>query len=176
MKKRDLPVKAGSKLAQKIEPDLIDMVTNAYASVGGNPKIQAPGDLSAEYPNWVVTDIDDEPDVDLFIAGQPQNGKTKIGASATDGSPEAKARMQQLKKQLLNNGWWGEVSDAPAHIALNKLKIKPVEDEKKVRALLGNKKITWHGAHPEGKFPGTYGWYSRMIGDTPHAKIIVGDV
>ncbi len=41
---------------------------------------------------------------------------------------------------------------------------------------MGKVHNTWHGEHPEGKFPGTKGWYTRKIGGIPHAKIIVGDV
>lgn len=174
-KHKDTYVTAGDPIADEIEPELVDMVTKSYAKVGGNPKIKKAGDVSAEYPNWIVADIDDDPDVDVFIGGRPSHGM-KLGVTATDGSGEAKAYITNLKKKLFNNGWWAEVSDAPAHIALNKLGIKPVEDEKKVRALLGDKKIEWHGEHPEGKFPGTAGWYTRDIGGTPHAKIIVGDV
>lgn len=176
VKHKNVNVKAGTNLAKRIEPDLVDMVTTSYEKVGGNPKIKSPGDLSAEYPEWTVADVDDDPEPDALVAGKPHPAGTKMAAAATDGSSVAKAQLMNIKKQLYKNGWWGEVSDAPAHIAMNKLGIKPVEDEKKVRKLLGDKDITWHGEHPEGKFPGTKGWYTRDIGGTPHAKIIVGDV
>ena len=108
VKNRDVNVVGGSKLAQKIEPELVDMVVNAYASSGGNPKISNPGDLSKEYPNWVVADVDDDPEPDVVVAGrQSEFGPgMKIGASATDGSPAAKAYMTQLKKRLLTTGGW----------------------------------------------------------------------
>lgn len=176
VKDKSVHVKAGSKLADRIEPELVDMVSTSYAPVGGNPYIQAPGDISAEYPDWIVIDTDDDPEPDVFVGGSPRSGTMKLGVTATDGSPVAKSRLTQLKKKLFHNGWWAEVSDAPAHIALNKLHIKPIEDEHKVRSLLAGKKITWYGDHPEGKFPGTHGWYVRDIGGSPHAKIIVGDV
>lgn len=176
VKNKSVHVNAGSKIAKRIEPTLLDMVKTSYEKIGGNPKVQYLGDLGDEYPNWVVADVDEDPDVDCLVAGKTTPAGPKMAASATDGSPAAKATVMSIKKQLYKNGWWGEVSDAPAHIALNKLGIKPVEDEKKVRALLGGKEITWHGEHPEGKFPGTHGWYSRDIGGTVHAKIIVGDV
>lgn len=175
-KGEDIYLHPSDAMAHDIEKDLFDMVTTSYAKVGGNPKIQKPSDIGAEYEDWIVADIDDDPDPDIFVAGNPRNGKMKLGVTATDGTPEAKAHLMQLKKKLLNNGAWAEVSDAPAHIALNKLGIKPVEDEQKVRDLLGGKEIQWHGDHPEGKFPGTHGWYSRAIGGQMHAKIIVGDV
>lgn len=174
-KNRDVFVHAGSKLADEIEPELTDMVKSSYASIGGNPKINKVGDLSSEYPDWVVADTDDDPDVDVFIAGRSTLAGEKMAVMATDGSSIAKTHLLQMQRNLYHDGWWAEVSGAPAHIALNKLHIKSVEEEAKVRALLG-KEITWFGEHPEGKFPGTYGWYARDIGGHQHAKIIVGDV
>lgn len=153
---------AGSELAKQFEPDIFDMVVQTYAKMGGNLKIKKPEDVSSEYSDWIVADIDDDSDPDIFVGGNPRRGGMKLGVTATDGSAAAKSYMQNLKKQLFNNGWWVEVSDAPAHIALNKLGIKPIEDEQKVRQLLDDKKITWYGDHPEGKFPGT--------------QIIVGDI
>ena len=176
VKNKDVNVKAGSALAKKIEPEIVDMVKTSYASAGGNPKLNNPGDVSIEYPDWIVADIDDDPEPDEFVGGSPRAGGMKLGASATDGTAKAKMHMLYLKRKLFNNGWWAEVSAAPAHIALNKLGVKPVEDQRKVKALLGDKDIIWHGEHPEGKFPGTFGWYSRDISGHMHAKIIVGDV
>lgn len=166
---------AGTALADELEPDLVDMIQTSYAKAGGNPKINKVGDISAEYPDWVLMDIDEDPEVDVALFGRPTKFGPKLGASATDGTQVAKDAMTKLKGDLLRNGWWAEVSGAPAHIALNKLKMMPIEDKEAVIDLLDGKKIEWHGEHPEGKFPGTFGWYSRDIGGTKHAKIIVGN-
>jgi hypothetical protein len=176
VKNKTVHLHAGEELANENEPDLVDMIKTSYAKVGGHPKINNVGDLSSEYPDWVVIDIDDDPEADVGVFGKPDKKGMKLGASATDGTPLAKQAMNHLKSQLFTNGWWAEVSDAPAHIAINKLGLKPVDSEEYVRELLNGKEIVWHGEHPEGKFPGTHGWYSRMIGDKSHAKIIVGDV
>lgn len=176
VKNADVSVKSGSTLANKIEPELIDMTKISYAPVGGHPKINNVGDLSSQYSDWYVADVDADPEPDLYVAGSQKFDGIKLGSMATDGSLEAKVWLNKLQKQLYTNGWWAEVSDAPAHIALNKLGIVPVEDEHKVRSLLGDKEIVWHGEHPEGKFAGTKGWYSRNIGGKQHAKIIIGDV
>lgn len=175
-KNKTVHLHAGEEMAGANEPDLIDMIRTSYAYVGGHPKLNSVGDLSREYPDWVVLDIDDDPEIDVGIFGSPNKKGMKLGASATDGTLTAKQAMNNLKMQLFTNGWWAEVSDAPAHIALNKLGLKPIDDEEYVKELLVGKDIKWHGEHPEGKFPGTYGWYTRDIGGTPHAKIIVGDV
>lgn len=176
VKNKTVHLHAGEEMADANEPDLIDMIKTSYAKVGGHPKLQNVGDLSSEYPDWVVIDIDDDPEVDVGAFGRSNAKGMKLGASATDGTAAAKAAMNNLKRQLMTNGWWAETSGAPTHIAINKLGLKPLEDEQMVRDLLAGKDIEWHGEHPEGLFPGTKGWYSRKIGDVSHAKIIVGDV
>lgn len=175
-KNKTVHLHAGEEMATANEPDLVDMIKTSYTKVGGHPKIKAVGDLSSEYSDWIVLDIDEDPEADLGVFGNPNKKGMKLGAAATDGTSNAKLALQNLKQQLLTNGWWAEVSDAPAHIAMNKLGLKPIENEQYVRELLAGKEIEWHGEHPEGKFPGTFGWYTRKIGGEPHAKIIVGDV
>ena len=176
VKNKAVHVNAGSKIADENEQDVFDMIQTSYAAVGGNPKIRTSSDVSSEYEEWYLADVDEDPEADLALLGNKSSVGHKIGASATDGTPTAKQFMIQLKNDLMKNGWWAEVSDAPAHIAINKLGLKPVTSEDMVRALLRGKNITWHGEHPEGKFPGTTGWYSRDIGGERHVKTIVGDV
>lgn len=163
-------------LARNVYDDVQDIVTNAYAKIGGHAKANDAVVLADEYPDWFVADTDAEPDVNVFVGGSPRAGKEKLGVSGSDGSPEAKQFLLNLKKRLLTHGWWAEVSGATAHIAINKQHIPYVTDEQTVRKLLPGKQIIWHGEHPDGLFPGTYGWYSRVIGGHEHAKIIVGDV
>jgi hypothetical protein len=174
---KNMPVKtfAGSKIADDNESDLVDIIKTSYEKVGGNPYISKSGDISARYSDWVLMDTDEDPEVDVALFGKPAKSGIKLGAMATDGTSVAKQAVLELQGQLYRNGWWAEVSDAPAHIAINKLKLFPIEDEEAVRELLG-KDIEWYGEHPEGKFPGTNGWYSRIIGGTPHIKTIVGNV
>lgn len=163
-------------LARNICDDVQDIVTSAYAKIGGHAKATSAAALADEYPDWFVADTDAEPDVDVFIGGSPRAGKEKLGVSGSDGSPESKQFLLNLKKRLLTHGWWAEVSGATAHIAINKQNIPFVSSERKVRSLLPDKDITWYGEHPDGLFPGTDGWYSRSIGGQQHTKIIVGDV
>lgn len=174
IKNQAIKTQAYSQLAKDIENDLFDMIKTSYASVGGNAKIKKVDDISNEYPEWVLMDVDEDPEADVAFFGRPTNFGTKLGASATDGTSVAKEASIQLRGELLRNGWWAEVSDAPAHIALNKLKMLPIEDREAVVELLSGKDIEWHGEHPQGKFPGTYGWYTRDIGGEKHTKIIVG--
>lgn len=169
-------LRSHERLAHSIHDDVQNIVTNAYAKIGGHAKTNTATALADEYPDWFVADTDAEPDVDVFIGGSPRAGKEKLGVSGSDGSPEAKQFLLNLKKRLLTHGWWAEVSGATAHIAINKQHIPFVNSEHKVRSLLPGKDITWHGEHPDGLFPGTDGWYSRSIGGQQHVKIIVGDI
>ena len=51
-----------------------------------------------------------------------------------------------------------------------------VDDPEKVQKILGpSKLIKWLGPHPEGKYPGINGWYTRTIsGHEDELKIMLG--
>lgn len=176
IKNKDYEISSKSRLASEIKDDVFNIVKKSYEKIGGNAKVSSPDDLTAEYDDWIVADTDEDPDIDVFVGGNKRGPGMKLGVSATDGTPEAKDHMMKLKKRLFNNGWWAETSGAAAHIAINKLRVPTVTDEKTVKKLLGGKRVTWYGEHPRGEFPNTYGWYSRDIGGHEHVKIIVGDV
>jgi hypothetical protein len=176
IKNVDVRAMSHEPLAKRAWDDVERMVTQAYASIGGNSKAQTAAAIAAEYPHWILADIDDDPDVDVFVGTQLSGGREKICIAATDGSTRAKMYLLRLQQRLIDDGCWMEVSGAPAHILLTKLHSAYVHDERKARALLQGKDITWYGEHPEGLFPGTDGWYSRQIGGHEHVKIIVGGV
>lgn len=177
-KKNDtVQLAAGDEIAKRIEDDIFDMITHSYAKIGGNATISSPADLG-QYPEWYVSDIDEDPEADVAVLGKQKSGNLKIAASATDGTSAAKEKANKIKQQLYNGGAWSEASDAVAHIAIRKLGIPTVKDEQRARELLG-KDIEWHGEHPndpDGRWRGTFGWYTRDIGGHPHTKIIVGNV
>jgi len=176
VKHKDYEISSRSDAADEIKHDVFQIIKKSYDKIGGHSKISSPDDIKSEYDDWIVADTDEDPDIDVFVGGNKRGSGMKLGASATDGSAEAKNHMLKLKKKLFSNGWWAETSGAAAHIAINKLGVPTVTDEKTVKKLLGDKQITWHGQHPHGEFSNTYGWYSRNIGGHEHIKIIVGDV
>jgi len=167
---------AGTPKADILEPDIFQMISKAYEPIGGHVRITSRANVGNEYPEWGVADIDEDPEPDVVIVGKHSDaGGMKIGATATDGTLLAKSFMNIYKKELLTNGgWWGEVSGAPAHIAINNLGIAYVNDKAHAERLL-NQKVKWHGSHPDGKFRGVEGWYSRNINGHEYIKIIVGD-
>lgn len=180
IKNKTVVVDPNSKIGQDVVGDVFDMIQKSYAKIGGHAKIRSPADIATEYPIWHLADVDDdpEPDVARLSSQSSTTGGLKGGVIATDGSAEAKAYLMQMLKVFYSTpGNWSEVSGAMANILIKKLGFKPIDDEKRVRELLGGKEITWHGAeNPEGDNLGVTGWYTRKIGGVPHAKIIVGNV
>lgn len=177
-KKNDSVTMSGDELSPELINKLFGMIQTSYAKVGGNAKIKTPADVTGEYEKFLMADVDDDPEPDLFIGYNTKNGKPKLGVTGTDGETNSKVALLALQQQFFNNDGYAEVSDAPAHIAINKLNIPYCSDEDKVRKLLG-KQITWHGEHPDdptGRWKGINGWYSRDIGGHSHTKIIVGSV
>lgn len=169
-----------SKMGKDVTDDVFDMIQKSYDKIGGHAKIRKPEDIAASYPIWDLADVDKdpEPDVAELSTQSSTTGGLKGGAIATDGSPEAKTHLMHFLKDFYNTpGNWGEVSGAMANILIKKLGFTPIEDEKIVKKLLGNKQIIWYGANnPSGNNLGVSGWYSRQIGDHDHVKIIVGNV
>ena len=56
--------------------------------------------------------------------------------------------------------------------------VPAVQSKEEVESLLG-KPVEWIGTHPEQKYADRYGpeyqaWYSRVIGGSPHMKILLG--
>jgi len=179
-------VKPGDPLRTTISQELFDIVTQTYAPIGGHYKIQQPSDLGEEYEYWVVADVDEDPEADVGLFGNPRKGGTKLGAAGNDGSKVAKDAYKNYSTTLRKGGtiggvgnWWGEVGDKPAY-AMIKRGAPAIESEEKVRELIGDKnQFQWHGKHPDPDAPDVFkqvnGWYSRKIGPHVHLKIILGN-
>ncbi len=156
-----------------IAREAIAMLDSSYRAIGGNATFRTASDL-----------CDDEYDaVELLLSGDRLRAvriskTTPFGvkgvAIATDGSDVARSSMKQKTMNWYRQpGQYGEVSGAVAALAL-KANSPVVTDPETVERVLG-KRVLWHGAHPDGEFPGTFGWYTRTIGGHPHVKILVGN-
>lgn len=159
-----------------IDKDVYDIIDQAYANIGGHPKINSVGD-TRRYTNWAVADVDDDPEVDVAFLGKPESGGIKAGAFGTDGTPKASEKWRSSWQEISDKGWWSEVSGAPAHVLIKKLGSPFVDDEETARSILSGDEIEWYGAHPTEpeKWQGIEGWYGRNIGGHKHTKIIVGN-
>ena len=159
-----------------VTQDIYDLITKTYAPIGGYVDFSKPGDLPSDFTNWIIVDIDKDPDVDVVRFGKKGPGGLKMTGSATDGSSAAKKIMLNKTAKMLNQkGNYGEVSDAIAHVLLTRHKVPVVSDEEHVKKLLPGKKIKWLGENPNGKYPGVVGWYERVLtGAGKKIKIMVG--
>jgi hypothetical protein len=159
-----------------VTKDIYDIITKTYASIGGYVDFSKPGDLPSDFTDWIINDIDDDPEVDAVRFAKKGPGGMKFAGSATDGTAAAKKIMlNKTAKMLKQKGNYGEVSDAIAHVLLTRYDIPVVSDEEQVKKLLPGKKIKWIGENPNGKYPGVNGWYERVLtGAGKHMKIMVG--
>lgn len=160
----------------EIYEELFDIIDSSYSYIGGHANYSSAKAIANdnEVTVFALIDLDDDPEVDAARLSKLTNFGLKAVASATDGSQPAKAALKdRIGFELTSDGYYAEVSDAAAAVAL-KRGAPVVSSERAVRTVLGGKKIEWHGEHPMGEFPGTYGWYTRSIGGTPHTKIMVG--
>ena len=159
----------------EIYDEIFSIIDQSYAYIGGHANYRSARDIGAsDVAVFALIDLDDDREVDAVRMNKRTEFGLKSVASATDGSPEAKSKLKdRIGKELTSRGYYAEVSDAAAAVALKK-GAPPISDERVVRKVLGGKDIEWHGEHPDGKFPGTEGWYTRAIGGVPHTKIMVG--
>ena len=173
----------GDERRETVKQTLYDLVQDTYAPIGGHVKISEPTSLE-RYNYWIVSDLDEDPEIDIGIFGKPDVGGNKLGGVGHDGSGAAKSAYKEKSTELRSGGsvdgvgnWWGEVSGGPA-AALIKRHAPAIEDEARVMALLDGDNIVWHGAHPtappDSIFQQVSGWYTKMFGSEGHTKIIMG--
>lgn len=170
------------------ENEFFNLIDTAYKEIGGYAKIKYPDDVFADkdWNFWKVIDIDEDPDVDVIMWGETTPFGIKSCGVGHDGSDNSKKHYLTTRANDFNDkskNYYGEVSGKLAAILINKYQVPVVEDEKKIRTILGpNKEIEFYGSHPDiasGKTterdsPGK-GWYKRMIGGKPYFKIMVGN-
>tara|TARA_Y100000296_G_C5119314_1_gene229501 strand:+ start:390 stop:713 length:324 start_codon:yes stop_codon:yes gene_type:complete len=98
-----------------------------------------------------------------------------MAGSGHDGTRNAiDAYLEKTSSLLKEEGYYGEMSKAIAHIMITRHNVPFVPSHKDVEKVLG-KTVEWIGPHPEGKYPGYDGWYSRGIGGSQEMKIMLGN-
>jgi len=158
-----------------ISKAIYDMITKTYAKIGGYPDFKKVSDLPDDHTNWIVANVDKDPDADIVRFGKPGPGGMKMTGSASDGSEAAKAILINKTAKMLNTpGNYAEMSDAIAHIMITRKNVPFVANEDDIRKLLPGKSLTFVGENPNGKYPGYTGWYKRKIGGKDHLKIMLG--
>lgn len=148
---------------ENFDDEIFDLISTAYAPIGGHPNYKSPKDVtSAE--EYEVIDLDSDPGIDAVSVSKDKPAGKKFVATGHDGSSQAKSKLVNHKAELLKRpGHYIEVSGKIKHILLAK-GVEPITDEETVRKILQGKEIEWLGD----------GEYKRSIGGETHTKMLLG--
>jgi hypothetical protein len=164
-----------------ITDELFDLIANAYKGIGGNHQFKQASDIPgsgehhADY--WSAIDIDGDPEPDALRVGKSKPAGLKLSASGHDGKRVSIDAYKAKTADMLHTpGTYAEMSKGIAHVMLKYHDAPYVDDPEVVQKTLGvSKPINWIGPHPEGKYPGIDGWYTRTIhGHENELKIMLG--
>ena len=172
--KRGKVIKFNHKKYPELAGEFFDLISTAYAAIGGHAKIKSPDDVFSdpEWNYWEGMDIHGDQDFDIVMFGKKTKFGVKYSGVGHDGSSPAKREYIAARGKDLNKlGFYIEVSGRLADILLGSYNVPVVSDEKTVEKVLG-KKVDWIGTK-EGTL-GT-GWYSRKLGGKMHDKILLGN-
>lgn len=170
--------RAKTKEDKDLADELFSLIYTAYKEIGGHFDFASVNDVPGTKNDvWLATDIDDDPEPDALRVAKNKKGGVKLSASGHDGSRAGKdAYIAKTAEMLSTPGHYAEMSKGIAHIMLTRHGIEHVSDPEKVQSLLGPEKpIQWLGPHPDGKYPGINGWYTRELGgNEAELKIMLG--
>jgi len=157
-----------------IASELHDLVDTAYSKIGGHAKLKQPSDLPGKYDEWSAVELDGDPEPDALRVNSSKGAGSKFVAAGHDGTRVAiDAYIKRTADLLKEDGYYGELSKALAHIMIKRHNVPYTASQHDVQRVLG-KKVKWLGQHPEGKYPSYNGWYLREIAGTEELKILVG--
>lgn len=171
--KRNKIIKFDPKKYPELSGEFFDLISTAYAEIGGHAKIKSPEDVFADpdWNYWEGVDLHGTTDFDMVMFGKKTKYGIKYSGVGHDGTKDAKRTYITARGKELNKlGFYIEVSGKIAEILLNSYDVPVVTDQEEAEKVLG-KKLEWIGTI-EGK-PGT-GWYSRKLGGEMHDKILLG--
>ena len=183
VKNQYVDVDSNSQLGSDVEDDVVQMVKTTYRNIGkgGFPSLETVSGLKNSMTNYYLMDIDEDPEPDVGMLYYDAGDNKKASALVHDGSQEAKKMAPATMKNLLSKpGYWVEVSDAPAHILINKMGMKPITDPELVKYIVnfGGKRDTeleWLGDTDTNKIGGS-GWYKRKHRNDIIIKTIIGNI
>lgn len=171
--KRNKTIKFDAQKYPELAGEFYDLISIAYAEIGGHAKIKSPNDVFSDpdWNYWEGIDIHGDNNFDMIMFGQKTQYGIKYSGVGHDGSSPAKrAYISSRGKELQQLGYYLEVSGKIAQILLEKYDVPVVTDIKVIEKVLG-KSVEFIGTK-EG-MPGN-GWYSRVLGGSSHDKILLG--
>lgn len=171
--RRNSAVAFDPKKHPELSSELFDLISTAYAEIGGHANIKSSSDVFAdpELTFWEGVDIHGTSDFDIVIFGKNTKYGIKFAGVGHDGSGAAKkAYLDMRGKSLKEPGHYIEVSGKLADILIKKYGVPVVNDQAEIEKVLG-KKVDWIG---EKSGSAGDGWYTRMLAGSPHDKILLG--
>ena len=174
--KRNKPLVFDPSKNPELNSEFFDLISTAYAEIGGHSKIKSPSDVFADkdWNWWEGVDIHGTSDFDIVMFGSKTRFGVKFSGVGHDGTKEAKrAYIESRAEDLLKPGYYIEVSGKLAEILIDKYNCPVVEDQSIVEKVMG-RKLDWKGKNPEDSKMSGNGWYVREIAGHSHAKIMLG--
>ena len=145
-----------------IEDDILDLIQNAYGSIGGHPNYKSVGDLAGS--DYEVIDLDDDPEIDAVTVTKKRSGGTKYVGLGHDGSSQGKrGSIGRTIDKLSNSGTYIEASGKMADI-LSKANVTLVTDKDTISKALKGKEIEMQDN----------GSYTRYLGGKKYIKLMFG--
>lgn len=174
--KRGKWIKISPAKHPELAEEFFELITTAYAEIGGHSKIKSPQDVFAD-PDWIFwkgIDIHGTPDLDLIVFGKDTKYGIKYAGVGHDGKKESKKFYLDFQgKELKQKGFYAEVSGKLASIFMDKYGVPYLNNKEDVEKVLGMN-VIWKGKNTEDEnMPGD-GWYERKIGGEFHQKILLG--
>ena len=145
-----------------IEKQILDLINNAYGSIGGHPNYKSVSDLAGS--DYEVIDLDDDPQIDaVTVTKDRAGGKKHVGLGHDGSSPGKRAAIGHTIDQLGKSGNYIEASGAVENI-LRKANVIQVTDEETIRKALKGKEIK---VYDDGS-------YDRILGGKKYRKAMFG--
>ena len=152
---------------EEFADEIFDLINTAYTPIGGNPNYKSSSDVvdSEREANYMVIDLDDDPEFDAVKISKSKGAGNKSVAMGHDDTPPAKSAAVNITAIMLKEpGHYIEVSGKLKDILMSK-GVPVVTDKETIKKAMAGKEIEMNDD----------GTYSRMIGGEKHTKTLMGN-
>lgn len=152
---------------EEFAKELFDLINLAYEPIGGHPNYKSPADIIGDErdADYMVIDLDDDPDFDAVKMSKSKAAGNKSVGMGHDGSGPAKSAAVNISATLLKMpGFYAEISGKLLDILSSK-GAPIITDEDIIRKVLKGKEITMNDD----------GTYSRSIDGKTFTKTLMGN-
>jgi hypothetical protein len=145
-----------------VEKEILDLIQNAYAPIGGHPNYKSVSDLAGS--DYEIIDLDDDPELDAVSVTKKRAGGIKHVGIGHDGTnPSKRGAIGRTIDKLDEPSNYIEASGAIENI-LRKANVTQVTDEETIRKALKGKEIEMYDD----------GSYDRVLGGKKYRKTMFG--